>query len=311
MFQAVFDAQPRKLFILPLALLVAAAAAWATLGLTSAQSSNGVYDTDGDKLIEISYLEQLFAIRYDLDGDGAVDKTSDAGLYAQGFPVAAGQSVCNSDCEGYELTKSLNFRQTGSYRSGSINPRWTNTATGDGWTPIFHYGDARSIKGYNAVFDGGGHSIANLFARKSVIDIDTGLFAVLESGATVRSLGLTSVNVIGGYTNTGALVGNNKGTVTGSYSTGGVTGYGNVGGLVGNNGGTVTRSYSAATVSSDEDYVGGLVGDNIGTISVSYATGARSPARRNTPADWPATTWARSGAHTPQATSRAKVRSAG
>ena len=277
MFHIVIGLQARKLFILPtLALLVAVAAGAAALSMAQAQSGNGVYDTDGDKLIEISYLEQLFAIRYDLDGDGAVDKASDAGLYSQAFPVSAGKSVCDSDCEGYELAKSLNFRQTSSYQYGAINPTWTDTATGEGWLPIFHYGDARSIKGFDAVLDGNGNIIANLYSKYTHLDIDTGLFAVLESGATVRFLGLTGVNVIGDYSNTGALVGNNKGTVTGVYSTGGVTGDGNVGGLVGNNGGTVTQSYSTATVSSDEDYVGGLVGDNIGTISVSYATGSVS-----------------------------------
>ena len=47
-----------------------------TLSMTQAQSANGVYDTDGDKLIEISYLEQLDALRYDPDGNGAADETT-------------------------------------------------------------------------------------------------------------------------------------------------------------------------------------------------------------------------------------------
>ena len=176
--------------------MLALLAAGTTLGLTQAQSANGVYDTDGDKLIEISYLEQLFAIRYDLDGDGAADNSADAASYAYAFPVADDKAVCDSGCTGYELAKSLDFKQASSYKSGSVNPRWIDT-TGDGWTPIFHYGERRSIKGYNAVFDGKSYSIANLYSKKSVVDIDTGLFAGLESGATVRSLGLTSVNVIG------------------------------------------------------------------------------------------------------------------
>ena len=39
-----------------------------------AQSGSGTvdYDTDGDNLIEVSSLAQLNAIRYDLDGNGAV-----------------------------------------------------------------------------------------------------------------------------------------------------------------------------------------------------------------------------------------------
>ena len=36
-------------------------------------ASPGDYDTDDDGLIEISTLEQLDAVRYDLDGDGVPD----------------------------------------------------------------------------------------------------------------------------------------------------------------------------------------------------------------------------------------------
>ena len=52
-------------------LLVAAlVAVSATVGMVLSQSGNGQYDADGDGLIEVSNLEQLNAIRYDLDGDG-------------------------------------------------------------------------------------------------------------------------------------------------------------------------------------------------------------------------------------------------
>ena len=46
--------------LLVLALLVAATGNY---GVVSSQSGNGKYDTDGDGLIEIEYLEQLDAIR--------------------------------------------------------------------------------------------------------------------------------------------------------------------------------------------------------------------------------------------------------
>ena len=45
-------------------LLIVAAA---TYGVVNSQSGNGKYDTDGDGLIEVSHLEQLDAIRYDLN----------------------------------------------------------------------------------------------------------------------------------------------------------------------------------------------------------------------------------------------------
>ena len=70
------------------------------MSLTQAQASNGVYDTDGDKLIEIGYLEQLDAIRYDPNGDGTADETFDATAYADA-------SACG-DAQGQQ-----HFRQRG------------------------------------------------------------------------------------------------------------------------------------------------------------------------------------------------------
>ena len=271
----------KPLILLLLALLVAGAAAGVTLSLTQAQSANGVYDTDGDKLIEITYLEQLAAIAYDLDGDGEADNTASDTFYSLAFPVEADESVCDSDCKGYELTKSLDFEQTGSYSSGVINPFWTDPTISNGWIPIFRWGPNRAIKGYAATFEGNGHSIANLYSNEPIINNDTGLFAALESGATVKNIGLTGVDVTGGNSNTGALVGNNKGTITLSHASGKISGKGDTGGLVGNNNGTVSKSHSAVAVSGGEKtdpghkpYTGGLVGDNTGTISHSYATGA-------------------------------------
>ena len=76
----------------------------------------------------------------------------------------------------------------------------------------------------------------------------------------------------------GGLVGQNDGTITGSYATGTVTGTGDSaydGGLAGYNDGTISGSYATGTVTvtSDDASVGGLVGYNYGTISGSYATG--------------------------------------
>ena len=261
--------------LLLLALLAAGAAAGATLSLTQAQSANGVYDTDGDKLIEIGYLEQLDALRYDPNGDGAADETSDAAAYALAFPVTTGQSVCDSGCTGYELAKSLDFNKTTSYKSGVVNTAWTDT-TGDGWTPILHRNASGATKGYGAIFEGNGYTISNLYSKGISTSRETGLFGAVETGGVIRSVGLLGVNITGGYNNTGALVAYNKGTITGSHSTGSITGKGDVGGLVGNNSGTVSQSYSAGAVTSTENYVGGLVGDNIGTITRSYARGSVS-----------------------------------
>ena len=249
-----------------------------TLSLTQAQSSNGVYDTDGDKLIEISYLEQLDALRYDPDGNGAANETADAAAYAAAFPVTAGSQVCVSGCTGYELSKSLDFDQAGSYKSGVINNAWTSTTTGNGWTPIVHTDADDNVTGYNATLEGNRYTISNLYIKtpESGTDAnrDTGLFGLLDSGADVKNLGLLDVSITGQYNDTGALAARNKGKITGSYSRGTVVGRGDVGGLVGNNEstGTLTKSYTEGYVASGENGVGGLVGDNFGSIIRSHSS---------------------------------------
>ena len=110
---------------------------------------NGKYDTDGDGLIEISNLEQLDAIRHDLDGNGVanelttgaptaeflsrlfgnreptVGKWANAAAHAQAFPAGPGESVCLRSCRGFELTRSLDFNDPSSYAAGQVNASWT------------------------------------------------------------------------------------------------------------------------------------------------------------------------------------------
>ena len=116
-------------------LLLAAAlmlVALATYGVVSSQSGNGKYDSDGDGLIEIQYLEQLDAMRYDLNGDGKADADSQDGYYAA-FPTENGERICNRNCKGYELARSLDFDDADSYAEGKVNTQWT---TRSGWLPV-------------------------------------------------------------------------------------------------------------------------------------------------------------------------------
>ena len=66
------------------------------------------YDTDNDNLIDITSLAQLNAIRYDLNGDGAVANT-DTMAYNAAFPNAMSSMGCAATCTGYELMSNLNF----------------------------------------------------------------------------------------------------------------------------------------------------------------------------------------------------------
>ena len=68
-------------------MLLAIVAGLPGAGEVAAQGTD--YDRDGDGLIEIDSLAQLNAIRWDLNGDGAVDATvsaDDARSYNRAFP---------------------------------------------------------------------------------------------------------------------------------------------------------------------------------------------------------------------------------
>ena len=91
--------------------------------------------TDDPNLINITTLEQLDAIRFDLNGDGQVDNAANATAYSAAF----GTPSCAGSCTGYELTTNLDFR------NGSTDPAdysiWAegSTASGaltGGWAPI-------------------------------------------------------------------------------------------------------------------------------------------------------------------------------
>ena len=233
------------------------------------EGANGEYDADGDRLIEISNLEQLNAVRYDLsDGNGRPDDSDDARAYRAAFPTSAGESVCDRACRGYELTSSLDFNSPDSYSAGAVDTKWTR---GDGWLPI---NDNRS--GLNAEFEGNGHTISNLYIHRQGTD-SVGLFARVGGSGIILNAGVVNAEMEGS-SYAGILAGSNSGTITASYATGSVSGRRYVGGLVGNNssGGAITASYATGSVSGRDNFVGGLVGLNGGAITASYATGSVS-----------------------------------
>jgi hypothetical protein len=141
-----------------------------------------------------------------------------------------------------------------------------------GWEPIGTYSD-----GFTGSFIGQGYEIRDLFINRPDQDY-VGLFALvfwihpIENVGAIENVGVVSANVTG-HSQVGALVGDNRGIVNNSYSTGGVTnGYTYIGGLVGySDGGVVSSSNSAGNVSGFR-YVGGLVGGITGTQNVREGT---------------------------------------
>ena len=233
------------------------------------------YDSDGDGLIEVSNLEQLDAIRYDLDGDG-VPEDSAKDEYAAAYPVSGEEVVCNINCNGYELARPLDFAAADSYASGAISAEWT---TGEGWQPI---GGKDGYGGrFNALFDGNGHAIANLYVNRIAFQEESpavGLFGYAGYSAVIRNTGIVNASVAG-LENVGALAGRNMGEISDSYASGNVSGQDHhAGGLVGENEGTISGSRAAVSMSCGEhaEYVGGLAGWNYGAIRDSYATSSVS-----------------------------------
>ena len=72
-----------------------------------------------------------------MNGDGHPTESS-ADAYAAAFPTSPREEVCESNCNGYELARSLDFNDPGSYASGTVNTAWT---TGSGWLPIGKFSD--------------------------------------------------------------------------------------------------------------------------------------------------------------------------
>lgn len=264
------------LALLCLALLTATIAGPDAIGVAYAQGSGGDHDTDGDGLIEISNLEQLDAIRYDSDGDGRADEADHTDAYAAAFPG----TVCGGGCQGYELARSLGFDDADSYASGAVNSEWT---TGDGWLPLFFsYFLLGSETSFEAILDGNGHTISNLYIDRAANGSGApvgmvGLFGAIGSSGAVRNLGLVDVDATG-LTIVGGLVGLHIGDISDSYVTGRVSGAVYLGGLVGwtDFSSTISDSHSTAEVvgwETEGESVGGLVGYHDGAIISCYATG--------------------------------------
>ncbi len=191
--------------LIAFALMVTAALSY---GVANSQSANGKYDADGDRLIEIEYLEQLNVIRYDLNGDGRPDEDSEVDPYSEAFPIEDSERICNRNCNGYELVRSLDFDDRSSYASGKINSQWT---AGSGWLPI-----GITDNRFNTIFDGNGHTIGNLYINRSTPLVrlrEVGLFGHTDRASIIRAIGLVDVEISAtGFL--GALAGYNYGKIS-------------------------------------------------------------------------------------------------
>ena len=245
------------------------------------------YDIDNDNLIDVSNLEQLDAIRYDLDGNGMVI-LSDMTAYRNAFPNPASQMGCPSTCLGYELKNDLNFKDLFSYASRLVYDPWVNRS-GSGFLPLGHREGENLVPSSTSptsVFSISLEDFPSMSTTPTVASVSTpslpghlcssetsnsftaifegnghkishlfinrhslsaGLFQCIGENSKVRNLGLEFVDIVGA-SQTGALTGYNTGIISNSYILGGFV-----------------KAYG--------DNVGGLVGSNEdGVISNSYST---------------------------------------
>ena len=180
-------------------------------------------DDDNDGLIEINFLEDLNLIRNDLNGDGT-------GSGAIGGNVGAPAG----GLRGYELARDLDFSDAESYRgtiteiddaTSGVRTLWCpggntggNSATDNkcdqatpvadsGWPPIKGADpSATSTDRFDAIFDGNGNTIANLYINRD--ENNVGLIGFVGTAGVVRNLAVESVSVQGAGI-VGGLVGVN------------------------------------------------------------------------------------------------------
>ena len=227
-------------------------------------------DNDNDGLIELCYLEDVNAIRYNLQGNTYKDSMDATGV-TTGCRLVEG----NEKCEGYELVHDLDFDDDDSYSSATNIVKWT---TGEGWQPIGDYTDGENNNPFTSIFEGNGHAISNLTINRSDTN-NVGLFGFTGDSSKISNIGMLNVD-IDGKDNTGSLMGRNTGSIANIYATGSVDGVDNVGGLVGANlSGSIANSYATVSVTGNADgnaeAIGGLIGiNNSGSIVNSYAAGS-------------------------------------
>lgn len=139
-----------------------------------------------------------------------------------------------------------------------------------GWIPIGKQGSP-----FRGSFDGNGKVVTNLYInRMNNTDYYHGLFGFLQN-ATVKSLGLTGVNISGFYYAGGVAGQANNSLMQNCYVTGYVGGYGYTGGIAGSlSGSTIQSCYVDGQISAIKN-VGGIAGTvESGTVQDCYTLGS-------------------------------------
>ena len=220
--------------------------------------------TDGATSVKLTTNMSIKAIS-DSNGDFSLNVSTESVPIGE-YPITAGGiektvlivSALVHNCEELQNIKNLSGTCYVCLARDIDCSDTVNWNSGAGFEPI-----GNSSNPFTGTFDGGGHKITNLYINRPSTN-NVGLFGRTGSGSEIRNVGLEDVDIKGNE-RVGGLVGQNRGNITNSYSTGSVTGIGLnfVGGLVGHNydSGTIENCYFYGSVSGQHE-VGGLVGSN-------------------------------------------------
>lgn len=145
---------------------------------------------------------------------------------------------------------------------------------GRGWNPIGS-GDVYGRNAFSGIFDGNGYSIVGMRIHTATMPSGAssghaGLFTYVTG--TVRNLNMEDVNISDGCYYTGAIAGENKGTIKNCSVSGQLAKGTYIGGVVGENYGVVSMCYNRASVSGSSR-VGGIAGVNCEDIFDCYNAG--------------------------------------
>lgn len=267
---------------------------WDTETSTQNNSAGGT----GKTTAEMTSLSTFIDAGWDFIGE-TVNGTEDywnigiAEVYNNGYPFLSWQSGINTTVPAglgtsdspYQIANLDNlqwlsatdsiwtaghyFIQTENIDAGNTK----NWDSGNGFSPIGIFSGGTKFKGS---YDGQNHAIDSLYINRTSKN-GVGLFGAVDSGAEIKNLGLTNLQVMG-QDAVGGLVGYSEGdtvSISNCYTTGTVSGTNNkegFGGLVGYvGGGTINISdcYSACSVTGNIYDAGGLAGIIYGNGSIS------------------------------------------
>ncbi len=196
-------------------------------------------------MIAVSTMEHLSTIELDLNGDGTHNPSEywmhdDPWYLAQmlaKYRAVSGDTPCGAgagNCSGYIMVNDLTFPL-----EYELNHEPPGYFPRHGWIAIGCWETA-----WTGVFDGGGHTIANLQWHQSGGGMHRGLFGRVGPGGVVKNLVMKNAS-FSSYMQVGPVAGENNGTVTNvAVVDSTVSGTEDIGGIVGRNTGTLTNSFT-------------------------------------------------------------------